>query len=230
MCLPAAAIPAATLAVSAVSTAASVGMGIYSAQQQQQAVARQQQQANRQLQQQRVADQMAYNNQVTQARYARAGQIAQHQGLIRANEAASSAYGRNLANIQDASNRKYRTEQLKLKEARDAQAFKTQEIYAKAIGAQGKILAQGQTGQSIGAQVNDSIRQAGFATAQESATFDSKLTQSALAMEDTSIQEESAMNSAYNALPASPTAPLLAQDPSGGIYTGGMGIPTYNWS
>ena len=133
-------------------------------------------------------------------------------GAIRANEAASKAYGQNVANIQDASSRKYRTEQLKLKEARDAQAFKTQEIYAKQIGAQGKVLATGQIGASIGAQVRDTQRQAGFAEAKEAATFESKATQSALAMEDTAIQEESALNNAFNALPAPVQAPQLARD------------------
>ena len=230
MCLPAAAVPAVSLAVSAIST----GYGMYAGQQQANAQAenarRQQEQANQALAQQRVNDQIAYNQQVEQARRARQGQILQHQGAVRAGEAAYKAYGKQIANIQDASNRKYRTEQLKLKEARDAQAFKTEEIYAKMIGAQGKVLAQGQTGQSIGAQVNDAARQAGFATAKESATFESKATQAALAMEDTSIQEESSMNTAWNALPAPVQAPILSQDPGGGSYTGSLGIPTYNWS
>ena len=229
MCIAAAAVPAISLAVSAVST----GFGIYQGQQQAQYQAQQarraQQNQNRQLQEQARRDQLANNQAIEQARYQRQAQINQHQGQVRAMEASYKSYNQQIVNNDMAANRKYRTEQLKMKEARDVQAFKTQENYAKMIGAQGKVLAQGMTGQSIGAQVNDATRQAGFAEAKEAATLESKLTQGALAMEDTQIQQESANNQAWNALPAPVQAPQLASDPAGG-YTGSMGIPTYNWS
>ena len=233
MCLPATAIPAATLAVNAATAAASAGIGIYQAQQQnaiaQQQIMAQQQAANQQMMLAQQQDQLRFNQATDQARLARQGQIARHTGQIKAQEAAYRAYGQNLVNIDNAANRAYQTEQLKLKEARDAQAFKSQEIYAKAIGAKGKILAQGQTGQSIGAQVNDAERQAGFAQAKESATMKSKQTQAAFAFERTAEQQRSAMNAAASRLPAPIQAPQLAADPYGGNYTGALDIPTYEF-
>ena len=151
-------------------------------------------------------------------------------GRVKANEAGMAAYAKNVASIQDASNRKYRTEQLKLMEARQAQAFKSQEIYAKMIGAQGKVLAQGQTGQSIGAQVNDAARQAGFANAKKAQPSSPSRCKLASQWKTAAVQEESALNSAWNGMPAPVAAPMLAKDPGGGVYTGSMAIPTYNWS
>ena len=141
MCIAAAAVPAISLAVSAVST----GFGIYQGQQQAQYQAQQarraQQNQNRQLQEQARRDQLANNQAIEQARYQRQAQINQHQGQVRAMEASYKSYNQQIVNNDMAANRKYRTEQLKMKEARDVQAFKTQENYAKMIGAQGKVLA-----------------------------------------------------------------------------------------
>lgn len=208
MCLPAAAIPAATLAVSAVST----GFGIYSGYQQaqyQQAQAAQAARAQaRQLQYQQQADaqRMAAMRQQQQLR-ARAQQV-QYQGQVQAHNASMMAYETSIFNNSKSANKVYEAEQLKLKEARDKAAFKSEEIYAKQIGATGKILASGQTGQSVGAQVRDVTRQAGRAEAKENATLRSAETAAGMAMDAARDQQMSANNRAYNALPAAPIAPL----------------------
>ena len=243
MCVAAAAVPAISLAVSAVST----GYGIYQGQQQAQyqqqqaAMAQQQAQQNYQLQQQQLAAQqqqaanaaqMQYNNSVTQSRYQNQMAINQHQGDVRAQQAARMSYEQQVVNNEAAANRVYTSEQLKLKEARDKAAFRSQEVYAKQIGAMGKVLASGQTGKSVARRAQDTERQAGFAKAEAAASLDSANIAADFAMIGAEQKLEGANNQAFSAVPDPVQSPFLAADPApapGFGYTGDMGIPSYNW-
>ena len=212
MCIAAAAVPAWSLAVSAATAVATTGLGIYQSQQQaayqrQQADLARRQQAQ-QIAAQRAQQQSSYNNAVTQARYTRQGQIQQHMGQIKAQFAAGEAAQQQIVNNQLAANRTQTAEQLKLKEARDKAAFRSQEIYAKQIGAMGRVMAMGQTGQSIGAIARDVNRQAGFAEAKEMATLRSAGTAADMQMQTAQAQLQSANNQAWNSVP-SVQAPFL---------------------
>ncbi len=197
MCLPAIAIPIASLAISAVSTVASIGMGI--AQQQQQAAQAQaqmqmqqehqrqsmmqqmNQQRDNQILQQRQAQQ-SHNLQVEQSNVQMLNQYKQQQQAWRAEvgsiqnrhsadklsyQRSREQYEKQIKNNAEGANRVYMQEQAKVTEVKKAAAFKMQENLAKAIGTEGTILASGRTGQSVGLLVNDVNRQMGFQQAQE---------------------------------------------------------------
>lgn len=114
----------------------------------------------------------------------------------------------------EAANRVYMAEQLKVTEAQKEATFAQQGLLAKAIGAAGTILASGRVGQSVGLLVNDTERQAGFATAQHLAMLESKRQQSIIQMESAAIQNESANNAAYSNLPLNPSAPVMPPMPT----------------
>lgn len=206
------------LATTAVSTALTIA-GMQQSQQQAQAsmnfqaaqTAQQQDLAYRQAQQ-------ATNNDRKQ-------QLTQYNGQVRAQQAAVSQYNKTLANTNDGVNRVYTQEQAKLLEVRDKAAFKAQENYAKAIGAKGRILAGGQTGQSIGLLALNEDRQLGFANAKENATLRSAEAQSEIAMGIGYDQAVSSINQAYSQIPQVPQAPTLAPDPIGIGKNLNLGIP-----
>ena len=156
--------------------------------------------------------------------------VLQHQGEMRAEIAARDAYEQQLQNNNTAVNQTYVQEQAKLKEARDAAAFKAQSNYAKAIGSQGTILASGATGQSIGLLALDAERQLGFANAQADASLRSAEAQAAVGMDIAYEQAKSANNQAWNALPAPTQAPVFAPEPVGIGTDLGLGIPSYDWA
>ena len=155
---------------------------------------------------------------------------AQHQGQIRQEIAARRAYEQQLVNNNQAVNKSYVQEQAKLNEAKDKAAFQAQANYAKAIGAQGKVLASGATGQSVGLLSLDAERQAGFATAQQNASIRSAEQQAAVGMDVAFEQAQSANNQAFSRLPAPTQAPVFADKPIGIGKDLGLGIPSYNWS
>ena len=138
-------VPVLGLIVSAVGTVAGISQAQQSmdmqAQQQQQQLDLQYQQAQQQAYQQ--------NKQV----------VADHKGRINQEIASRGACEQQLQNNNSAANKVYVQEQAKLKEVRDKAAFQAQANYAKAIGAQGKVLATGATGQSVGLLMNDAERQ-----------------------------------------------------------------------
>ena len=155
---------------------------------------------------------------------------AQHQGQIRQEIAARQAYEQQLVNNNQAVNKSYVQEQAKLNEAKDKAAFQAQANYAKAIGAQGKVLASGATGQSVGLLQLDAERQAGFATAQQNASIRSAEQQAAVGMDIAFEQAQSANNQAWTRLPAPTQAPVFADKPVGIGKDLGLGIPSYNWA
>lgn len=207
MCVAPAAIPAASLALSAVSTVASIGMGIMSAQQQ---AAQAQAQVDMQHRQRTEAAQLS-NKQA----------LLTQQGQVRAEQASRKSYYQQLDNVNNAVNKTYVQEQAKQDEARVKAAFKTQNILAKSIGAQGKILASGASGQSVGLLSLDAERQAGFAQAQVNASVDSADIQSAISQDIAYDQAQSSINQAFSRTAAPTQAPVL--DPYG---MAGLNIPT----
>ena len=194
---------------------------------------------NRLLQQRQ--GQQAYNLQVQQANNQMLTAYQQQQKqiineraqLMRSNEIDRLTYqrGKEEADTQvrlntEAANRTYLSEQNKLSEARKKAAFEQQSILAKSIGAKGRILAAGRTGQSIGLLVNDVERQAGFASAQEAATLDSKEYAASIGMDSAFIRAQSLNNQAYSNIPFKPQDPYLPAFPDRPNFVG-LDIPTY---
>lgn len=250
MCVAAAAIPAVSLAISAVSTVASIGMGVMQAQQQaaqaqaslnlqaQQAERQQQmqyqsmlqsqeQQRASQLQRQQQSAQQ-YNLQVQQSNQQILDQYNQQQRQVRQERAnlmdkytadkVIYQQSRETAEEQqrlnnEAANRVYMGEQAKISEARAQAAFEAQSILAKSIGAKGKVLASGRSGQSVGLLVNDVERQAGFAKAQELAMADKKVEQGIIAMEGAFLQAEGDNAAAQGNIAWNPTLPSMPEMP-----------------
>lgn len=250
MCIAAAAVPIIGLAISAVSTVASVTMGVmaqqqaaqqaqaqlnYQAQaqyeqlqmQQQQMSLQQRQQQEALVQQMRQASQdrqlqvdqanasivNQYMQQRAQVLNERAQINARYVGELSSHFRALETAQRQVGLNNEAANRVYTAEQAKLDEARREAAFEYQNILAKEIGLKGSILASGRTGQSVGLLLNDVERQAGFATAQQSAMLSSKKEQAIIGMEQGWLQGQSANNAAFSNLPFKPDAPVLPQMP-----------------
>lgn len=254
----------ASLAISAVSTAASIGMGVYSAQQQaaqaqaqMNMAARQQQlqqeqsrqtaiQQQEQQRQQSILDmrskqqnanlqvQQANNNILTQYQQQVRATANERESLMsrhaadklnyqRSREQADKQYELN----QEGLNTAYMQEQQKLSEVRQKAAFESQTALAKSIGAKGKILAAGRSGQSVGLLVNDVERQSGFKIAAESASVDSAEAASSIAMQGAQNQADSANAKAYSNVgwnPATPYMPLMPDQPNF-VDPIGLGIP-----
>ena len=210
MCLATTALTlqAISIGVSAVSS----GIGIIQAQQSAQMQARQAQQ-NIDLQARQRTEQAQLANKRAATQYA---------GQVRAQQAGTKSFYQQLDNINSAVNKTYVQEQNKIAESRQKAAFKTQEILRKSIGIQGKILASGATGQSVGLLALDAERQAGFAQAQQNASVDSAVLQGAVTQDIAFDQAKSSANQAFNRTPPPSQAPIL--DPYG---MAGLEIPTY---
>tara|TARA_Y100000004_G_scaffold82675_1_gene92707 strand:+ start:1235 stop:1870 length:636 start_codon:yes stop_codon:yes gene_type:complete len=199
-------------AISVGVSAVSSGIGIIQAQQSAQMQARQAQQ-NIDLQARQRTEQAQLANKRAATQYA---------GQVRAQQASTKSFYQQLDNINSAANKTYVQEQNKIAESRQKAAFKTQEILRKSIGIQGKILASGATGQSVGLLALDAERQAGFAQAQQNASVDSAVLQGAVTQDIAFDQAKSAANQAFNRTPPPSQAPIL--DPYG---MAGLEIPTY---
>ena len=115
------------------SSAIGIMQGQQQAQQQQQQAAMQAQQAQENMNQQYAqAQHNAFRD--------RQSQVQKHIGETRIQQANHLAYYRQLTNNNEAANKSYVQEQVKLNEAKSAAAFKAQANYAKSIGARGKLL------------------------------------------------------------------------------------------
>ena len=157
-------------------------------------------------------------------------QIAKYVGDVETQQQGIKQYQAQLNRNNQALNKSFAQEQLKLKEAKSAAAFKAQSNYAKAIGAKGSLLAAGQSGQSIGLLALDADRQAGFATAEQNASIESAKDSAGLGMDIAVDQAETANNQAFSKIGLPVQQPNLAPDPIGQGKDLNLGIPTYNWS
>jgi hypothetical protein len=196
------------LAISAVSTVASIAQG--------------QQAAQMQAAQARTQMEMQTRQRAESARLANQRALTEQQGRVREEQASTLAYYKNLDNFNKAVNKTYVQEQAKREDARVKASFKSQAILAKSIGTQGKILASGATGQSVGLLSLDADRQAGFAQAQQNASVESADLQSAIAQDIAFDQAQSAANQAFSRTSAPTQAPIL--DPYG---LAGLEIPSF---
>ena len=250
MCVVAAAIPAASLAISAVSTVASIGMGIMSAQQQaaqaqaQMNMQAQQQEQNMQMQRQQMIQQQNQqrqslelsqrqqqdqynlqvqqsNNQILNQYNQQRAQVEQERANIMAKHKADRiAYQRDVENADtqvkynnEAANRVYQQEQVKITEAKKKAAFAQQAALAKSIGSKGAILSAGRTGQSVGLLINDAERQSGFAQAQADAQMQSTMDQAFIGMDSAYLQAQSGNNKAASNIGMMPDNPYLPSFP-----------------
>lgn len=220
MCLPAAAVAGAGfaqamqvagLAISAISTVAGI------AQAQQQAAFAQQQAA------------IQTQNAQQQANFERQSIANKHIGDVKAQQAATNSYVRQLFNNDTAANKVYMQEQAVMSEAAAKAAFKSQEIYAKQIGAVGSVLSTGMSGQSVGLLALDAERQAGFAQAQSDASLRSADIMSGIRSDMAFNKAESANNEAASRVPAPVSAPMMSPWPMGIGGSKDPGVPSYNW-
>lgn len=211
MCIAAAAIPAISLALSAVST----GVGMVQQQQQAQMQARQaQQQAILQQRQQEQQFQQQQDQDRRQREQRNKEIKTNYDGRVRAQQAGRLAYEKQNASINSAVNKTYVQEQEKLNEARDQAAFQSQSNLIKSIGTQGAVLASGASGQSVGLMALDAERQQGLATAQANAGLRSAASQAGISQDIAFDQARSQMNQNFNTLEA-PVAPPTYVDGTG---------------
>lgn len=129
-----------------------------------------------------------------------------------------------LANAE-AANRVYVAEQATLNEKRKEAAFEAQTILAKSIGAKGKILATGRTGQSVGLLALDTERQAGVATAQQEAMLKADYDSALIAMDSAFEQNLADNRKAESSIGFAPNMPYLPEMPSVPNFVG-FDIPT----
>ena len=129
-----------------------------------------------------------------------------------------------LANAE-AANRVYVAEQATLNEKRKEAAFEAQTILAKSIGAKGKILATGRTGQSVGLLALDTERQAGVATAQQEAMLKADYDSALISMDNAFEQNLADNRKAESSIGFAPNMPYLPEMPSVPNFVG-FDIPT----
>ena len=211
----------ATAAAASAATATNIGLAI-SAISTVASIAQAQQAAQMQAAQARTQMEMQTRQRAESARLANRQALTQQQGQIRAEQESVRAFYKNIDSINSGLNKTYIQEQTKAEEARVKAAFKTEAILAKSIGVQGKVLASGVTGQSVGLLAFDAERQAGRAQAQQNASVDSAVAQSAISQDIAFDQAQSAANQAFNRTAPPTQAPIL--DPYG---MAGLEIPSY---
>lgn len=228
MCV--AAIAAVGPALSAIGTIGGLASSAFGIMQGQQQAQQQQQAAYMQAQQAQQNMDLQYQAAQRQAYSERQAQVQKHIGDTRTQQAGTLSYYNQLHNNNEAANKSYVSEQVKLNEAKDKAAFQAQKNYAKAIGAQGKILSSGATGQSVGLLALDVERQKGFADAEQNASIRSAEQAASIGMDTSFTQAKGANNTAYNNLTPTVQAPLMTPDPQGVGENLNLGIPTYNWT
>ena len=221
MCV--AALAAAAPALSTIGTVAGIASSAFG-------IVQSVQQANYQAAVQAQQMDLQYQQAQQQTFRDRQQQIAKYVGDVETQQQGIKQYQAQLNRNDQALNKSFAQEQLKLQEAKSAAAFKAQSNYAKAIGAKGSLLAAGQSGQSIGLLALDADRQAGFATAEQNASIESAKDSAGLAMDVATDQAETANNQAFSKIGLPVRHPDLAPDPIGQGKDLNLGIPTYNWS
>lgn len=188
------------------------------------------QNAQLQAKQQKRQMDMQYRQAQNQARLQNLGIMQKHIGDVNAHTARRLGAERNFFYGDEAANSKYVADQLKLKEAKDKAAFKSQNIWAKMIGSKGKVLASGLSGQSIGLLALDAERRAGFALAQENASIRSAEIFAGRQSESARIKDASNKELAASRIGLPVRAPIFAEKPVGIGTDLGFGIPKYQWT
>jgi hypothetical protein len=131
----------------------------------------------------------------------------QYAAQMQAYRASEQAYAQQVKFNQEAANRAYTQEQLKLKGEYDKAAQQAKELMVSSLQSQGTILASGRTGQSIGALVGDAQRVYGTNMGNLAANLAYTNLGYGIAQENTFINAQSAMNSAAANRMVKPTKP-----------------------
>ena len=151
---------------------------------------------------------------------------------MQAYRASEQAYAQQVKFNQEAANRAYTQEQLKLKGEYDKAAQQAKQLMVQSLQSQGTVLASGRTGQSIGALVGDAQRVYGTNIANLASNLSYTNQEFGLAQENTFINAQSAMNSAAANRMIQPTKPGagglvlgLAGSVLGGVGAGVSAMP-----
>lgn len=189
-------------------------------------------------QQQQAA--VARSNAIAQQQYQRELQIAAqrdqekgrvYQAELKANTAAKNAYYAQIAANQTEANRAVAAEDQKLREKQNSAAFQAQTNIAKAIKAQGSVLATGRSGQSFLLEAMEADRTLGFEQAEVEQTLYDASMASGMAKEGIFLDQNAANITAWNNLPADPLSPqasflpvkpIMAKGPSGLALAGSL--------
>ena len=213
MCFPSAAV--AGVVVSAIGSAASIYQGM--------------QNMNLTVASAKQNQDLSYRQSQQQQNFQNQAIVQKHIGDVRAQQAAQDAANMAFYYGDQAANAAYVSQQEKLNEVKTKAAFKSQEIYAKAIGAKGKILSSGLTGQSVGLLALNEERRQGFALAEQNATIRSAEMAMGNSNEETRLKALSNINTIASRVPSPVSTPTLSPQPIGIGKDLGLGIPSYNW-
>tara|TARA_B100000287_G_C20435180_1_gene703222 strand:+ start:217 stop:852 length:636 start_codon:yes stop_codon:yes gene_type:complete len=187
------------------------------------------QQANYQANVARRRAKITHINQQRQQDFENRKTINEHISAIRAQQSAEIAAHQDVLNASEAANRSYVQEQLKVLDAKKATAFKLQDIYSKQIGSKGSVFASGRVGRSVGLLALDAERKGGLATAKELASADSIYQQSEINQQNIETARQSKINIALSSIPNPVEAPQFAPEIMGDNPLG-LGIPDYNFN
>ena len=186
----------------------------------------QQDQYNLSVQQSNVQIANNYRQQQDRVKLERA-QIAQRNEAERSSyQKAKESEGQQVKYNNEAANRMYVQQQAKVSEAKKQAAFAQQAALAKSIGSKGAILSAGRTGQSVGLLVNDAERQAGFETAQASASMESLTEQSLISMDQAYLQALGANQRAADRTGMAPNDPYMPSYPDVPMFVDPYGVST----
>ena len=180
-------------------------------------IAQQQRQQHQQLQLQ-----VAQQNALLMNQYKQQQQTVLHErATIRAqDEARRLTYARKVAQANqqiqynnEAANRRYVEEQLKVNDIRTKAAFDMQKNLAKSIVSRGRVRASGRSGQSFNLLVNDVDRQFGFAKAEQSASMRSAALAQTIGMEAAFLENQSRNHNVQSDIGMEPMDSVLPQMP-----------------
>ena len=183
--------------------------------------------ANRNLQIEQINKALAdkYTQQKDSVRRERNQLMVQNETDRRVHQSQTQTSDKQMLANAEAANRVYVAEQATLNEKRKEAAFEAQTILAKSIGAKGRILATGRTGQSVGLLALDTERQAGVATAQQEAMLKADYDSALIAMDSAYEQNLSDNRKAESSVGFAPNMPYLPEMPSVPNFVG-FDIPT----
>jgi hypothetical protein len=152
----------------------------------------------------------------------------QYQGEMAAYQASQAAYNRQIQLNAEAANRAYAAGQMRLKNEYDKAAVDAQKVMATALQTQGKVLASGRVGKSIGLLAQDAERTYGKDMATLGMNLGYANQDYLLSSQDTYQQAQSANAAAAANRMIKPSAPsaLGLVSGIGGSLIGGL--QTYN--
>lgn len=189
---------------------------------------------------QQQAAAVARSNAIAQQQYQRQLQIAAaqdqekartYEAQLKAATASRNAYHRQVTANQAEANRALAASAANLRQKSAAAAFESQRAVAKAVQAQGSVLATGRSGQSFLLQTMDSQRVLGLEQAEINRSMYDASAASGVEQHGILLDQNAANVAAWNNLPANPLSPqasfipikpMKQQGPSGLALAGGL--------